>query len=53
MDLDFPVEDRDSVRQSDAFPPQLLSLLGDLRIGLVVSRYPAQLGVQDEIPENS
>ena len=41
MDLDFPVEDRDIVYQRDAFPHQLLSLLGNLRIGLVISRYPA------------
>ncbi len=47
IDLDFPVEDRDAVRQSDGFPPRLLSLLGELRIGLIVSRYPAQPGVQD------
>jgi hypothetical protein len=40
MDLDFPIEDRDVVYQRDGFPPQLLSLLGGLRIGLVVSRYP-------------
>lgn len=53
MDLDFPVEDRDTVLQSDAFPPRLLSLMGDLRIALVVSRYPAQPGAHDQIPENS
>jgi len=42
MYLDFPIEARDVVFQSDAFPPHLLSLLGALRIGLVVSRYPSQ-----------
>jgi hypothetical protein len=40
MDLDFPIEDREVVYQRDAFPAQLLSLLGRLRIGLVISRYP-------------
>ena len=47
MDLDFPVEDRDVVFQSDAFPPDLLSLLGALRIGLVVSRHPAYWGAEE------
>jgi hypothetical protein len=41
MDLDFPIEDRDIVYQRDAFPHQLLLLLGGLRIGLVISRHPA------------
>jgi hypothetical protein len=41
VDLDFPVEDRDIVYQRDAFPHQLLSLLGGLRIGLVISRHPS------------
>lgn len=41
LDLDFPIEDREVVYQSDAFPHQLLSMLGSLRIGLVVSRHPA------------
>jgi hypothetical protein len=50
MDLEFPVEDRDLVFQSDAFPYQLLSLLGDLRIGLIVSRHPAHWGATDQIP---
>lgn len=50
MDLDFPVEDRDVVYQRDAFPHKLLSLLGGLRIGLVVSRYPAHSGVENQIP---
>lgn len=40
MDMEFPVEDRDMVFQSDAFPSRLLSLLGSLDIGLVISRYP-------------
>lgn len=40
IDLDFPIEDRDLVYQRDGFPHQLLSLLGNLRIGLVISRYP-------------
>lgn len=39
--LDFPVEDRDVVFQSDTFPHKLLALMGDLGIGLTVSRYPA------------
>jgi len=50
MDLDFPVEDRDVVFQSDAFPPRLLSLLGALRIGLVVSRHPAYWGAEEPPP---
>lgn len=41
VELDFPVEVRDVAVQSDAFPAQMLSLLGGLRIGLVVSRYQA------------
>ncbi len=41
MELDFPIEEREMVYQRDAFPHQLLSLLGNLRIALVVSRYPA------------
>jgi hypothetical protein len=40
LDLDFPIEDRDMVFQRDAFPAQLLSLLGRLGIGLIISRYP-------------
>lgn len=40
IDLDFPVEDRDLVYQRDGFPHQLLSLLGSLRIGLIISRHP-------------
>src|SRR5579862_2554057 len=40
MDLDFPIEDRDVVYQSDAFPYRLLALLAELHIGLIVSRYP-------------
>jgi|ERR1700733_13053113 hypothetical protein len=49
MDLDFPVEDRDVVYQRDAFPHKLLSLLGGLGIGLIVSRYPAHSGVENQI----
>ena len=41
IDIDFPIRDRDVAVQCDAFPPKLLSLLGELRIGLVISRYPA------------
>lgn len=41
IDLDFPVEERDVIFQRDAFPPHLLAHMGELRIGLVVSRYPA------------
>ena len=48
MELDFPIEERDVAVQSDAFPPQLLSLLGALRIGLVVSRYPVSDDPQAE-----
>jgi len=47
MDLDFPIEARDVVFQSDAFPPPLLSLMGGLRIGLIVSRYPVHLEAKD------
>jgi hypothetical protein len=50
MDLEFPVEDRDLVFQRDAFPHQLLLLLGELRIGLIVSRYPAHSGTIDQNP---
>jgi hypothetical protein len=38
--MDFPVQDRDVMVQCDAFPPELLLLLGDLRIELAISRYP-------------
>jgi hypothetical protein len=48
IDLDFQVEDREMVFQSDAFPPDLLSLLGELRIGLVISRSPAYWGAEDK-----
>jgi len=48
MDLDFPVEARDQVFQSDSFPPHLLSLLGELRIGLVVSRSPAYRAAEEQ-----
>ncbi len=37
---DFPVEDRDAAVQCDSFPPELLVLLGNLRIMLAISRYP-------------
>jgi hypothetical protein len=40
ISLDFPIEERDVIFQSDTFPARLLSLLGDLDIALVVSRYP-------------
>ena len=50
MDLEFPVEDRDLVFQRDAFPHQLLSLLGGLGIGLIVSRHPAHSGATDQVP---
>jgi hypothetical protein len=49
MDLDFPIEDRDVVYQRDAFPHKLLSLLGGLHIGLIVSRYPAHSGVENQV----
>jgi hypothetical protein len=48
IDLDFPVEARDVIFQSDAFPPRLLSLLGGLCIGLVVSRYPVHSEAKDQ-----
>lgn len=38
--FDFGIEDRDVVAQADYFPPELLQRMGELRIGLVVSRYP-------------
>jgi hypothetical protein len=47
MDLDFPIEDRDMVFQRDAFPAYLLSLLGELGIGLIISRYPAHSQAED------
>jgi hypothetical protein len=49
MDLDFPIEDRDVMYQRDAFPHKLLSLLGELRIGLIVSRYPAHSGAEGQV----
>jgi hypothetical protein len=50
MDLDFPIEDRDMVYQCDAFPHRLLLLLGELHIGLVISRYPAPSGAEAQAP---
>ena len=41
IQLDFPIEDRDVVFQRDTFPNKLLVLMGDLGVGLAVSRYPA------------
>jgi hypothetical protein len=41
LELDFPLEEREVVYQRDAFPHELLLLLGNLRIGLVISRHPA------------
>ena len=38
--LDFPVQDRDVAVQRDTFPPELMSLMGTLRISLAISRYP-------------
>jgi len=40
--LDFGIEDWDVVVQVDSFPPDLLLRMGDLRIGLVISRYPRE-----------
>lgn len=40
LDIDFPIDERDVVFQSDAFPWQLLALMGERGIGLIVSRYP-------------
>jgi hypothetical protein len=48
MELDFPIEQRDVMFQSDAFPHHLLWLLGSLCIGLVVSRYPAHSQTEDQ-----
>jgi hypothetical protein len=41
VEVDFPIHDRDVAVQSERFPTALISLLGELRIGLVVSHYPA------------
>jgi hypothetical protein len=41
IDIDFPIVERDAVFQRDAFPSQLVALMGEGGIGLVVSRYPA------------
>ncbi len=38
--LDFGIEDRDVAVQCDYFPPELLRLLGNLNIGIEVTRYP-------------
>ncbi len=46
--MEFPVEDRDMVFQSDAFPPDLLALMGNLNIGLVISRYPVYRAAEDK-----
>jgi len=40
IQLDFPIEDRDVVFQRDTFPNKLLVLMGELGVGLTVSRYP-------------
>ncbi len=40
--LDFPVADKDVMIQSDSFPVDLISLMAQLKIELVVSRYPSQ-----------
>ncbi len=50
MEMEFPVEDREMVFQSDAFPPRLLFLLGNLNIGLVISRYPVPRVIEDPPP---
>ncbi|MDP9762593.1 hypothetical protein [Deinococcus enclensis] len=47
--LDFGIEDRDVGAQADYFPPDLLRALGDLNIGLVVSRYPRP-DEEDQVP---
>ncbi len=41
LDIDFPIQERDVVFQCDTFPSQLLGLMGELGIGLIVSRYPS------------
>lgn len=50
--LDFGIEDRDVGAQADYFPPDLLRALGDLNIGLVVSRYPRS-DEEDEVSGQS
>jgi hypothetical protein len=42
MQLDFPVEDRDTLVQTDVFPATLLTLMGKLNIELAVSHYPPE-----------
>lgn len=38
--LDFPIEERDVPVQRSSFPAELLSLMGELGVGLLVSIYP-------------
>jgi hypothetical protein len=40
--LDFPIAERDVAAQSETFPAILLKLLGDLRIELSFTLYPAE-----------
>jgi len=40
--LDFPIAYRDAMIESDTFPVVLISLMAELEIELVVSRYPCQ-----------
>jgi hypothetical protein len=40
IEIDFPAEDRDVAVRSYSFPSELISLLGQLQIGLSVSAYP-------------
>jgi len=42
MCLDFGIEERDVPAQSEAFPPELLFLLGQMGISLAFTLYPTQ-----------
>ena len=39
LEMDFPIVDRDVAVQTDCFPSALLTSLGELQIGLSISRY--------------
>ncbi len=42
LELDFPVENRETFVQHSTFPSTLISLMDTLKISLVVSLYPPQ-----------
>ena len=42
ISLDFGIEERDVPAQREAFPPELLFLLGKLGISLAFTLYPSQ-----------